>query len=41
MTFNGTVEFILHLESFRNIDLYHQGIYFLKGSIYQEYGNEV
>lgn len=41
MTFNGTIEFLLHLESFRNIDLYHQGIYYLKGSIYSQKPNSL
>ena len=39
MTFNGTIEFIVHLESFRNIDLYHQGIYYLKGYLYSQKPN--
>lgn len=29
-------EFVLHLESFRNIELWYQGIYHLKFNIYAE-----
>jgi hypothetical protein len=29
----------VHFESFRNIDLYHQGIYFLRSSIYYQKGD--
>lgn len=41
MSLKGTLEFILHLETFRNIDLYNQGLYFLKFSLYNEVDNEV
>ena len=31
---NGVVEVLVQFESFRNVDLYHQGIYYLRTSIY-------
>lgn len=30
MTYRARTEFILHLEHFRNVDLFQQGIYFIK-----------
>ena len=33
--FKSTFEFILHVESFRNIDLYQQGLYYLKFQLQQ------
>lgn len=41
MSLKATIEFFLHLESFRNIDLFSQGLYFLKFKIYHEINNEV
>lgn len=34
MSFISTIEFVLHFEHFKNIDLFHQGLYFLKSRIY-------
>ncbi|CAG9316223.1 unnamed protein product [Blepharisma stoltei] len=34
MSLKGIVEVAIHVESFRNIDLFHQGLYFLKFSVY-------
>lgn len=39
--YKGVAEFALHLDSFRNIDLYHQGVYAVRFRIYQEINNEV
>ena len=34
MSLKGIIEIALHLESFRNVDLFHQGLYYLKFSVY-------
>ena len=36
MSFRGQVDVLVHFESFRNVDLYHQGIYFLKSTLYHK-----
>lgn len=36
MSYRARTEFILHLEHFRNVDLFQQGIYFLKFQIFNE-----
>ena len=36
MSFRAIVEFVLHLEHFRNIDLFQQGLYFMRFQIYNE-----
>lgn len=36
MSLRAIVEFILHLEHFRNVDLIQQGLYFLKLQIFNE-----
>lgn len=36
MAYKAIVSFLVHLESFRNINLSHQGVYFVKISIYEE-----
>ena len=36
MSYRARTEFILHLEHFRNVDLFQQGIYFIKFQIYNE-----
>lgn len=36
MSLRGIVEFILHLEHFRNVDLIQQGVYFIKYQIFNE-----
>ena len=41
MSFKGVVEFIVQVESLRNIDLFHQGFYQMRLSIYHEEGNKV
>lgn len=33
-------EIALHLQSFRNIELWYQGVYFLKFTIYHEQNNK-
>jgi len=32
---------LVHFESFRNVDLYHQGIYFLKSTLYNKLEGKV
>mmetsp|Transcript_58408 Transcript_58408/g.148414 ORF Transcript_58408/g.148414 Transcript_58408/m.148414 type:complete len:810 (+) Transcript_58408:195-2624(+) len=39
MSLRTVVEVALHFESFRNVDLFHQGLYHLKSRIYREDGN--
>ena len=41
MSLKAIVEFILHVESFKNIDLFHQGLYQLRFRIYHENNQEV
>ena len=41
MTFRGQVDVLVHFESFRNVDLYHQGIYFLKSTLYHKKDGKV
>ena len=41
MSFRSIVEILIHFESFRNIDLYHQGIYYLKSSLYYQKGDQI
>lgn len=36
MSVRSILEIVLHIESFRNIDLFYQGLYFLKFNIYME-----
>jgi len=36
MSLRAVVEVALHFESFRNIDLFHQGLYHLKARLYRE-----
>ena len=36
MSFKAQLEILIHLESFRNINIYHQGIYVLRCQIYQK-----
>lgn len=36
MSFKGTVEIFVHFNQFKNIDLYHQGVYQLKCYLYQD-----
>ena len=41
MAFRGQVDVLVHFESFRNVDLYHQGIYFLKSTLYHKRDGKV
>ena len=40
MSLNALVEAVIHLESFRNIELFYQGLYFLKCKVYSEQNGE-
>jgi hypothetical protein len=39
MSLKSIVETVVHLESFRNIELFYQGLYYLKISLYSEQPN--
>ena len=41
MSLRGIVEFIIHLEHFRNVDLIQQGVYFMKIQIFNEQGDKM
>lgn len=41
MTFRGQIDVLVHFESFRNVDLYHQGMYFLKSTLYHKRDGKV
>lgn len=41
MALRSIIDIALHIETFRNIDLYYQGLYFLKFNIYMENGDQV
>jgi hypothetical protein len=41
MSYRAIVEFILHLEHFRNVDLIQQGIYFLKFQLFNEKNDKI
>ena len=41
MSLKATIEFFLNIESFRNVDLFNQGLYRLQFTIYHEIDNEV
>jgi hypothetical protein len=41
MSFRGIAEFVLHIEHFRNVDLFQQGLYFMKFQIYNEDADKV
>jgi hypothetical protein len=36
MSFRAVTEAVVHFETFRNVDLFHQGIYFLRTSLYYQ-----
>ena len=36
MSMKGLLEVLIHLESFRNIDLFYQGVYNLEVKLYQK-----
>jgi hypothetical protein len=41
MSLRAILETALHIESFRNIDLYYQGLYYLKITLYNIKNGEV
>ena len=41
MSLKATIEFFIHIESFRNVDLFNQGLYRLQFNLYHETNNEV
>ena len=40
MSLNSVVETVIHLESFRNIELFYQGLYYLKVYLYTQSDEE-
>ena len=40
MSLRAIVEFFVHLEDFRNIDFYNQGLYYFRVSVWHEKGGE-
>lgn len=41
MSLRALLEIVVHIESFRNIDLFFQGLYYLKVSLYNKKNDEV
>jgi len=41
MSLRALLEIVVHLESFRNIDLFFQGLYYVKVSVYNKKNDEV
>lgn len=41
MSLRAILEVVVHLDSFRNIDLFFQGLYYLKVSVYNKKNDEV
>jgi hypothetical protein len=41
MSLKSVVETVVHLESFRNIELFYQGLYFLKVYLYSQVEDDV
>lgn len=41
MSLRALVEIVVHLESFRNIDLFYQGLYYIKANLYYKKNDEV
>ena len=41
MALRALLEIVVHLESFRNIDLFYQGLYYVKITLYSKKGEEV
>lgn len=39
MSMRAVGEVVVHFESFRNIDLFHQGLYFLRCCLYYQRGS--
>lgn len=41
MSIRSILDIVVHVENFRNIDLFYQGIYFLRFRAYTEQDNKV
>lgn len=41
MSLRAILEIVVHLDSFRNIDLFFQGLYYVKVSVHNKKGDEV
>jgi hypothetical protein len=41
MSLRAILEVVVHLDTFRNIDLFFQGLYYIKVSVYNKRGDEV
>ena len=41
MSLRAILEVVVHLDTFRNIDLFFQGLYYVKVSVYNKRGDEV
>ena len=41
MSLKAIAEFVVHVEGFRNIDLFHQGLYHLRITLYHERNDQV
>ena len=41
MSLRALLEIVVHLESFRNIDLFYQGLYYIKVTLYSKRNEEV
>ena len=41
MSLRAILEVVVHLDTFRNIDLFFQGLYYVKVSVYNKKGDEV
>ena len=41
MSLRAMLEVVVHLESFRNIDLFFQGLYYVKVTLYNKRNDEV
>lgn len=41
MSLRALLEIVVHLESFRNIDLFYQGLYYVKVSLHNKKNEEV
>lgn len=41
MSLRAIIEVVVHLDTFRNIDLFFQGLYYVKVSLYNKKNDEV
>ena len=41
MALRALLEIVIHLESFRNIDLFYQGLYYIKVNLFSKKGEDV